>query len=443
MPGEPSVVEAAREEQARPQPWWRKLTAVGPGLIFVLSIVGPRDLVTNSMAGADYGYALIWLLVVAITARLFILEATARYVIVTGESIVTGCAKAGRWLVWMIFLTPLLHRFMSGMIQMILMGTAIHLVLPLPTPHSVAIWSLISWALAFTLLFWGRYRLVERMARPLAVLMGGSLALAAFLSKPDWEAAVKGAIVPTVPDQNGLYGTAVVILGVVIGAIGSFGNMKYATFVHEKGWRDLSYLRRQRWDLLSSAVGMFVMLALLQIAAAGALHPLGIQVAEVEDLVPVFSQVLGESGRIVLALGIWSVVFTSMVGSSTAYALMLSDLYHRFLRPSAVIREQDEGRGAAYLPAFRWFLVIFQVPALMVLLTDWRPVPLLMFSAAISAVMLPATIIILIRLTADRKFMGEYVNRWFVNVVLVLSALMSLYLGYQSILELFSGGGLH
>ncbi len=88
-------------------------------------------------------------------------------------------------------------------------------------------------------------------------------------------------------------------------------------------------------------------------------------------------------------------------------------------------------------------VVALSLQTLMVLLTDWKPVPLLMFSAALSAVMLPATIIILIRLTADRKFMGDYVNRWFVNLVLVLCAIMSLYLGYQSILELMSGGGLH
>lgn len=186
---------------------------------------------------------------------------------------------------------------------------------------------------------------------------------------------------------------------------------------------------------------MFVILALIQIAAAGALKPLGIQVAEVEDLVPVFAQVLGDAGRIVLAAGIWSVVFTTATGSSAAYALMLSDIYHRFLRPSDAIKEQDEGRGAAYLPAYRWFLLVFLVPPLMVLFTDWKPIPLLMISAVMAAVMLPATIIILLRLTTDRKFMGRHVNRWFVNAVLVFSAVASLYLGYQSLMETFSGSG--
>jgi len=54
----------------------------------------------------------------------------------------------------------------------------------------------------------------------------------------------------------------------------------------------------------------------------------------------------------------------------------------------------------------------------------------------VAAVMLPLTIIILLRLTADRRFMGEHVNGWPVNSMLVLAALISLYLGYQGMMEL-------
>lgn len=439
MPIEAESAVLSRPTLSPSEPWWRKLSLAGPGLVFILSIVGPRDLVANSVAGSEYGYSLIWLLAVAILTRIAILESTARYVIVTGESLVSGCGKTSRWMVWMIFIVPLVKRFVTGMVQLVLLGEAGHLLFPLATPYSELIWALGSWCLAFVLLYWGRYKIVEKISQPLALALVASLAAAAFLSKPDWGAALQGAVVPSVPDAPGLYGAAVVVMGVALGAIGSIGNIKYAAFVHEKGWRDLSYLRKQRLDLILSSCGMFVMLALIQIAAAGALHPLGIQVAEVGDLVPVFSQVLGDVGRIVLALGFWFVVFTSVTGSSTAYALMLADTYHRFVRPSDAIREQDEGRGAAYLPAFRPFLVLFAVLPLMVLFTDWKPVPLLMATALLAAVMLPATIVVLLRLTTDRKFMGEHVNGWFVNAVLVFAAAASLYLGYEGVMEMLAG----
>ncbi len=120
---------------------------------------------------------------------------------------------------------------------------------------------------------------------------------------------------------------------------------------------------------------------------------------------------------------------------------VLADIYHRFLRPSDAILEQDEGRGAAYLPAFRWFVLALFLPPLMVLFTDWQPVPLLMASAVMAAVILPVIIIVLLRLTADRKFMGKHVNGWFVNTVLVVAALTAIYLGYQSVMELLGGTG--
>jgi Mn2+/Fe2+ NRAMP family transporter len=417
------------------RPLWKKLSVAGPGLVFVLSIVGPRDLVANSVAGSEYGYALIWLIALAILTRIAILESSARYVIVTGESLVAGCARAGRWMVWMMFWIPFIKRFVTGMVQLSLLGAAGHLLFPLDTPYSVQVWAVGSWALAFTIIYVGRYELVEKISQPIAFLLVGTLTAAAFLSKPDWGAAFKGAVIPSVPDTPGLYGSALVILGVAVGAIGSIGNVKYAALVHEKGWRDISYLKAQRRDMILSAIGMFVMLALVQIASAAALHPLGIHVAEVEDLVPVFSQVLGELGRVVLAVGVWFVVFTSVTGSATAYALMLSDIYHRFLRPSDAIKEQDEGRGAAYLPAFRPLLIIFATLPLMVLFTDWKPVPLLMSTAIVAAVMLPATIVVLLRLTTDRSFMGEHTNGWLVNATLVFAAVTSLYLGYESVVE--------
>ena len=64
----------------------RGVFAFGPGLVFILGAVGPRDLVSNSIAGATYGYSLLWLLVVTLAVRFVILDATARYVMVTGQT---------------------------------------------------------------------------------------------------------------------------------------------------------------------------------------------------------------------------------------------------------------------------------------------------------------------------------------------------------------------
>jgi hypothetical protein len=140
-------------------------------------------------------------------------------------------------------------------------------------------------------------------------------------------------------------------MAILGGAVGSVSNLRYTAFIHEKGWRDISCMRSQRLDLRWSISAMFLMLVAIQVAAAGALRPAHLEIQRVEDLIPIFSLVLGAAGRIILAACLWSTVFNNHVGASADYSLMLADVYHRVIRPSAAINEQDSGRGAAYLPA--------------------------------------------------------------------------------------------
>src|SRR5580765_6891160 len=62
----------------------------GPGIVFLLTAIGPQDLVSNSAAGAEFQYSLLWALVPILLIRYAILEASARYVLATGESLMNG-----------------------------------------------------------------------------------------------------------------------------------------------------------------------------------------------------------------------------------------------------------------------------------------------------------------------------------------------------------------
>lgn len=411
----------------------------GPGLLFLLSAVGPQDLVTNSIAGAQHGYRLIWVLVIAVGARFVILESTARYVIATGESLVVGCRRVGKWMVWLLFLAPLIKRHFAGLFHIVLLGVAADILVPLPTPHSTVIWSLVSWALAFVVLYWGRYRFVEQVSKYAAVLLGGTLAAAAFLAQPDPVEIARGLLLPSLPEADEAFGSLIVLMGVVGGAAGSISNLKYGAFVHERGWRDPGRLREQRLDLLLSVSAMFVMLAAIQIAAAGALKPAGLTAEEVEDLAFVFAAVLGDAGRILLAAGLWTAVFNNHVTSAAGYSLMQAESYHRYIRPSAAIKEQDTGRGAAHLPAYRWFLCYFTLGPLYVFFTDWKPVWLGLVNGAVGVVLLPATILVLLRLTSSKRVLGRYANGPLSNAAMSILAAAAIFLAFQGAAELLSG----
>ena len=397
--------------------------------------MGPSDLVSGSVAGSTYGYGLLWLLAAALGARYLILDATARYVMVSGESLLGGFGRLHRWipLVWGV--AVLIKRHLSALVKLVLLGAASHLLLPLPTSHSEAIWGLSWWTLGFALMYWGRYRLVEQLSRPLAMTMGLCLGAAALMSGPDPVEMVRGVLTPAIPIEAGVY-SPVVVLMTVMSTTASFSNLKYSAFIHEKGWKDPAFVSRQRRELLLSMAGMFCMFAMIHVAAAELLRPRGIQIEEIEDLIPIFSTVLGPAGRVVLAITLWSLAFSNYVASTTSYGIMISDVYYRFIRrdPQFAARNQAAGQQ----PAYRWLvLYVFLSPVYVYFFTDWTPVWLLLFQDAVSLLSLPLIITAVLWLTMDRKKMGALVNGWTTNAILIVTTCVALYLGFQGVVDLF------
>jgi Mn2+/Fe2+ NRAMP family transporter len=416
----------------------RHFLLAGPGLLFILSSIGEKDLISGSIAGSTYGYSLLWLLLVSLAARFVIVDSTARYVMVSGESLLAGFGRISKWIVLLWFLVAILQRHASALATLAILGSSAHMVLPLPTRFSVAIWGLSSWITGFVLMYWGRYRFAEKVTTPLAVVLGSCLAAAATMSRPDPVTLFKGALTPVLPAAQGMYGPALVLMAVMSAATASFGNLKYSAYVHEKGWRDLTFLPRQRRELMLSMFGMFCMLAMIQIAAAGALKPRGIEVTTLEDLIPIFSKVLGRHGHTILGATLWSMAFASYVGTGTAHGIMISDVYYRFVRRPASCAERDQRAGE--MPVFRWVVLYISISPLYYFFTDWTPVGLVLFKSALSLLTLPIITLAVLRLTADRKIMKAHANGLFANIVLGLTTLAALYLGTQGLVGLIGPG---
>ncbi|MGH9387345.1 MAG: Nramp family divalent metal transporter, partial [Vicinamibacterales bacterium] len=108
---------AARPGRVR----WQGL---GPGIVFLLTAVGPGDLVSNVAAGATHGYALLWVLPVALVFRFVWLSTSARYVLVTGETLISGFARFGRGPLWLTLGALVVIRHMANLSKVVLLGSA-------------------------------------------------------------------------------------------------------------------------------------------------------------------------------------------------------------------------------------------------------------------------------------------------------------------------------
>ncbi len=429
------ATQAAAPAKSPPLTWWRQIpSSLGPGLVFVLGTLGARDLVSNSIAGASSGGGVFWALLLAFLTRYVLLDASGRYVLVTGKSLLGGIGEKSRWMTWLYLPVALLRRHTQSLVRLLLLGTAAHVVLPLPTRHSTAIWGIASWTAAFLLLYWGRYKAVEGFSKWISALLGVLMLLAAILSKPDVGAFAASVFHPTIPPEEAGHSPWLVLIAVISGAVGSFSNLKYSAVVHEKGWRSTSFLRTQRLDLAASMAGMLVMLLLVQMAAAGALQPHGAQIKKIDDLVPLFGAVLGDAGRIVFGVMLWCIIFAQHLSSSSANGIIVSDLYHRFVRPSPLLLENARTPGD--MPAYRWLIVYVSLSPLYVFATGWSPVAVILIMGLLSMATLPLMSLLVLRMTASRRIMGEYVNGWFTNAVLALSMVGALYLSYEAGLDM-------
>ena len=423
--------------EATRRSWRNYLAGLGPGLVVAIGSLGPRDIVTNSVAGSTAGYGLLWVLVVSFFIRATMLDASARYTLVSGESVLAGCGRLNPW-VMRLWFTATLFRLHAGQILTVtLLGTAGNMVLPLPSPHSAVIWSVISWGAAFVLVCWGKYNLVEFLSKPLIFATGLCVAVTAILSKPDVTLLLSGLLHPVLPTGQQSYHPWVVVMGVLAATMGTSSSIRYSAVVHEKGWRTPSFLRQQRIDLVLSLLGMFVVIALMQIAAAGALQPRGIVVKRMEDIAPIFSSILGSGGVLLFGLTLWCITFSSSIGAASAYGIMLSDVFHRFIKPSSELVDGDAAAGS--LPAYKWMIVYLFLTPLYVVLTEWSAVTLVFVVLVVSLLTVPIVLLMILRLTADRKIMGEYVNGWYSNAMLVFAVVCALYLAGRSLIDQFRG----
>ena len=182
------------------------LQQLGPGFVYALAVLGTGDLVSNAAAGASYGYSLIWAVALTAVFRFVWINASARYVLVTGESLLRGYARAGRWVIWIIVITIAIIAHFAAMTQIVMSGRGADLLLPLPTRWSATIWSLFFALLGFSMIYWGGYRVIERFCKVLVAVMGASLVIIAVVSRPDPLEIARNGLIPTIPESTGLYG---------------------------------------------------------------------------------------------------------------------------------------------------------------------------------------------------------------------------------------------
>lgn len=146
----------------------KTLQRLGPGLLFAGAAIGVSHLVYSTRAGASYGFGLLWLIIVANLFKYPFFEFGPRYAAATGESLLHGYRRLGRWALVCFILVALATMFtVQAAVTLVTASLAMYLF----GGGSMILWSAILLAFCTALLLWGRYQFLDSLMKFIITLL--------------------------------------------------------------------------------------------------------------------------------------------------------------------------------------------------------------------------------------------------------------------------------
>jgi len=169
----------------------KKVTSVirslGPGLLFAGAAIGVSHLVQSTRAGADYGFGLLWALLIVNIFKYPFIQFGTRYAIATGESLIEGYMKLGKGLLIFYFVLTFLTMFtIQAAVTVVTAGLASHLF---GFSLSISEWSIIITVIILLLLLLGRYKFLDPLMKAIVLILTISSVIAVFIAGMNAEAA--------------------------------------------------------------------------------------------------------------------------------------------------------------------------------------------------------------------------------------------------------------
>ena len=417
-----------------PRTFFEYLKSFGPGLVVVLTWLGAGDIISMGVAGGNYGYSLMWVLVLAIVMRFFFVSLIARYQLCNhhGEGVLDGLVRLHPLYAPVLLLATVVMGHIYGSYMTVGIGEA---CVEFTGVGEVWHWAVLWNGLALVLVFQPAYTRVEFVFKIFLALLSISFVGTAVWVGPDLEAIFAGLYRMELPEQTGKFSPTLVAVAMIGAVGGSLMNLVYPYFLESKGWRGPQYRRVQLYDFLTAVLVMIVLNLSIWTLGAELLHTQDKTIETIKDLPAMLSEVLGNGGRMLFFLGVFSAVFTSLVGHALGLAYMGSHAWAKWKskQGSAIT---DYRAHACYRWIVIWCLVsplIWTAPGMPDVVT------LTLVANSAQVMLLPPIAGGIWRITAARQYIGaEHRNRWWENAVMVFLFALAIYGAVESAEEVVS-----
>lgn len=373
------------------------LSVIGPGIIVSLVDNDAGGIATYSVAGARYGYKIIWVLIPSLVLLYMVQEMNVRMGVVTGKGLAALIRErfSLRWTA-LIMLSVMIANFANTTGEFAGVAASSQ-IFGVPSYVSVPVAAFVVWYLVMKF----SYKVVERVFLVTGLIYICYI-ISAILTKPNWGQVARGAFVPSGQLNAVFIAMVITVIGTTIAPWMQF--WQQAAIV-DKGLtpKDLNY---ERVDTLIGNSFLFVAAVAIIVACAAAFfnHQTGhgVTINSAQQAALALKPVAGQYASYLFAIGL---LFASLFAASI---LPLSSAYtvcEAFGWEAGLDRSFNDARKF-----YVTYTIFIAAGALFVLIPKMPLITVMLISQLINGLLLPVIVTCMLIIIKDRDIMGNYTN---------------------------------
>jgi len=425
LPEEAGVVAAGRAAlDSQNRTLLRLLPFFGPAFIASIAYIDPGNFATNIQGGSQFGYRLLWSIVMANLMAMLIQTLSAKVGIATGQNLAELCGQHfSKRLVYPMWVLSEVAAMATDIAEFLGATLGLNLLFHIDLRIGVIITAFATYGI-LTLQRYG-VRPIESLIGALVGVIAVSYVIETFLSKPAWGLVAYHSVVPY------LGGSSIIPIVGIIGAT----VMPHVVYLHSALTQNRIVPRSEAEAkrifhftipeiLIALGLAGFINMSMLYMAAATFYKHGMTNIADIPTAYHTLTPLLGPTASTVFAISLLaSGLSSSAVGTMAGQIIM-------------------QGFVGFSIPL--WFRrVITMIPTVVIVYIGLNPTQSLFWSQVVLSMVLPIPVIALIYFTRRRDLMGNLVNwistTWIASIVAAAILSLNILLLYESAYSLIPG----
>mgnify|MGYP001025510563 FL=1 len=397
---------------------------IGPGPLIAAAFIGPGTVTLCSIAGLNFGYSLLWTLVLSVIATIVLQEMSARLGIISRKGLseiirneIKNPVLKNIIILLILFAIVIGNTaYEAGNISGGVLGLeAVFGIKNIDVLNiNINFYSVVLGVIAFCLLFVGNYKVLEKSLIFLVILMSVSFIITAIITKPNISKLFEGLFIPKFPE-----GSLLIIIGLIGTTVVPYNLFLHASLVKEK-WSKISDLKSARYDtIIAMILGGIVSMCIVISSASLDIE----SIESAADLAKGIEPLFGIHSKYILAVGLFSAGITSAITAPLAASYVAAGCLGWSIK----------------MKSFKFRMVWMFVLSIGVLSSSsgYKSIEIIKFAQVTNGVLLPVIAGLLIWIVNKESVLGKFKNSKWQNILGILILITTCFLGLKSILKVF------